>query len=346
MGLKFKNFFLIFLFCKLDSAKAIEHFFNLSDVTAKGKLTSFPAGLGWIEPGISFSAAANSLELKYYDSSNGYSTYAEPLAIKPTLIASALGQSWGGWSMVVTNQSQDLRTQRQMLNSSTTQSNLKTNLIGLKLGTGLRISDNWSLGWNLNFNQYSSEGSDVISEQGNTEKSLTSVYRLEKAFLVNLAMGFMGDWKAFTFGLQFQSPGLEIRNQGMRESTQLVTSQTDTKYQKEDYKLAIKKVASLEFGIRFGKQGFVYSVNDQYQFNGSHEVKLGFDYKSTWGSVTSGFSYLDFDKNIKNKWLVGYARSKGNFSWVVGPFYERDNSTKDTVGSKNYGVLYASQINY
>jgi hypothetical protein len=198
------------------SARAVVHYFDLGDITTKGKVTSYPSSLGWIEPGFSFSASASMLEQKSFDfNSSSFGTSTEPLGIKPTFIASGLGQTWGGWSMVVVNQGSQISSRSQTTtiqngDSSDKQDkfDIKSNNLAVILGTGKRLNDNWSIGWSLSFFQVDRESHSLSLLSSNLNKSLTVETSKSKLVGSNIGMGFIFDQEGFTFGMHLNSPSV------------------------------------------------------------------------------------------------------------------------------------------
>ncbi|MBN8538025.1 MAG: hypothetical protein J0M15_13300 [Deltaproteobacteria bacterium] len=331
---------------------SVVHYFDLGDVTAKGKVTSFPSALGWIEPGLSFSASASVLEQKSFDfNSTAFGTSSEPMTVKPSVLASGLGQSWGGWSMVITNQSSQINTRSETLlsgNQSQTKLNFNSNLLSVFLGTGIRISENWSLGMNLNFFQNDNIVNSTVWSNTTTGKTFLNNQSHSKLVGSSLGVGFTFDYSAFTFGLHFVSPMIVIKNTGILESEYIETASDIFLISEQEEKIKLEQNNGItEFGIRFGKQGFVYILSDQYSFVGSHKINLGFEYAASWGIMASGFSHYEYGQSAKDKLLVGFARTKSNFHWAVGPYFESELLKGDSgYNARSLGVLYASEIQY
>ena len=353
----FKNssaFFALFIGYLLYSPNlySVVHYFDLGDVTAKGKVTSFPSALGWIEPGLSFSASASVLEQKSFDfNSTTFGTSSEPMTVKPSVIASGLGQSWGGWSMVITNQTSQINTRSETLSSgsqSQTKLNFNSNLLGVYLGTGIRISENWSLGMNLNFFQIDNIVNSTVWSKNSTGKTLLNNQSKSKLVSSTLGVGFAFDYAAFTFGLHVVTPMIVIKNTGILESEYIDTATALFTNSEQEEKIKLEQNYGVtEFGVRFGKQGFVYILSDQYSFAGSHKINLGFEYAASWGIVASGFSHYEYNQSAKDKLLVGFARTKNNFHWAVGPYFESELLKGDSgYNARSLGVLYASEIRY
>lgn len=338
----------------ITSSNAVVHYFDLGDITAKGKVTSYPSSLGWIEPGFSFSASASMLEQKSFDFNNStFGTSTEPLGIKPTLIASGLGQSWGGWSMVVINKGSQLSSRSQatsIADASDRQDkfDIKTNNLGVVLGTGKRLNENWSIGWSLSFFQIDRESHSVSLLNSNLNKSLTVETAKSKLVGGNIGMGFIYDLQGFTFGMHLTSPSMVVKNTGLREgqsidlqTKDLVTSLNEEKVQFDNNNFVA------EIGVRFGKEGFVYLFSDEISFSGSHKINIGFEHVSSWGTIASGYSHFDYDQVVRDKALVGFAKTRGNFKWAVGPYLESELLKGDSgYNSRSIGVLYASEIQY
>lgn len=331
---------------------SVVHYFDLGDVTAKGKVTSFPSALGWIQPGLSFSATASVLEQKSFDfNSTVFGTSSEPMTVKPSVIASGLGQSWGGWSMVITNQSWQINTRSESLLSdsqSQTKLDFKSNLLSVCLGTGIRISENWSLGMNLNFFQIDNVVNSTNWSKKITGKTLLNSQSQSKLVGSTLGVGFIFDYSAFTLGFHFASPMMAIKNTGILESEYIDTASDIFLISEQEEKIKLEQNNGVtEFGIRFGKQGFVYILSDQYSFVGSHKINLGFEYAASWGIIASGFSHYEYSQSAKDKLLVGFARTKSNFHWAVGPYFESELLKGDSgYNARSLGVLYASEIQY
>lgn len=340
----------------ISSAQAVVHYFDLGDITAKGKVTSYPSSLGWIEPGFSFSASASMLEQKSFDfNSASFGTSTEPLGIKPTLIASGLGQTWGGWSMVVVNKGSQISSRSQGTtlvagDSSDKQDkfDIKTNNLGVVLGTGKRLSDNWSIGWSLSFFQIDRESHSLSLVSSSLNKSLTVETAKSKLVGANVGMGFIFDQEGFAFGMHLNSPSVIVKNTGLRESQSidLQTKELGNNISEEKVKFDNNNFAT-EVGVRFGKEGFVYLVSDEFSFSGSHKINIGFEHVSSWGTIASGYSHFDYDQVARDKALVGFAKTKGNFKWAVGPYLESELLKGDSgYNSRSLGVLYTSEIQY
>ena len=331
---------------------SVVHYFDLGDVTAKGKVTSFPSALGWIEPGLSFSASASVLEQKSFDfNSTAFGTSSEPMTVKPSVLASGLGKSWGGWSMVIANQSSQINTRSETLlpgNQSQTKLNFNSNLLSVFLGTGIRISENWSLGMNLNFFQNDNIVNSTVWSNTTTGKTFLNNQSHSKLVGSSLGVGFAFDYSAFTLGLHFVSPMIVIKNTGILESEYIETASDIFLISEQEEKIKLEQNNGLtEFGIRFGKQGFVYILSDQYSFIGSHKINLGFEYAASWGIMASGFSHYEYGQSAKDKLLVGFARTKSNFHWAVGPYFESELLRGDSgYNARSLGLLYASEIQY
>lgn len=331
---------------------AVVHYFDLGDITAKGKVTSYPSSLGWIDPGFSFSASASMLEQKSFDfNSSNFGTSTEPMSIKPTVIASGLGQSWGGWSMVVLNKGSQISSRSQVVSlgiDTQEKLDIKVNNLAVILGTGKRVADNWSLGWSLSFFQLDNESQSLATKNSSTNKSLEVQSIKSKLVGANLGMGFIFDQEGFTFGMHINSPSVIIKNSGLKEfhSLDLQTGSFINTLEDEKIKYDANNFTS-EVGVRFGKQGFVYLISDEYSFIGSHKLNIGFEHVSSWGTIASGYSHYDFDQVARDKALVGYARIKGNFKWAVGPYIESELLKGDSgYNSRSLGVLYTSEIQY
>lgn len=330
---------------------AVVHFFDLGDITAKGKVTSYPSSLGWIEPGFSFSASASVLEQKSFDfNSTSFGTSTEPLGVKPTVLASGLGQSWGGWSMVVVNQSSTINTRSEgevVGESSQNKNNFYSSTLGVYLGSGKRLSENWSIGWNLNFFQTNEESHLLNWKESVMEKLLVSTHSLSKIVGVNMGMGFIFDNDSITFGMHLITPSAILKNTGIKEVNSLDQTFQMTHSTEEQKISANKNNFVAEYGLRFGKDGFVYLVSDEYSFVGSHKINLGFEFVGSWGTVATGYSHFDYDQKAKDKVLVGFAKTKGNFRWAVGPYLESELLKGDNgYNARSFGVLYASEIKY
>ncbi|MCB0368281.1 MAG: hypothetical protein KDD45_02290, partial [Bdellovibrionales bacterium] len=176
-----------------QSALGVVQYFDQGDITAKGLLTIYPAGMGWIEPGLSFSASASVLEKKNYDLNiSSYESDSKPLTIKPSVIASGLGKSWGGWTMIVENSSSVIKSlSQETTTNGATKNTLRseTDQLSLNLGVGKRISDNWSLGWGLSFSQIQEQRQQTYLLDGSAEKTLSIEQAENKLVTTSFGMG-------------------------------------------------------------------------------------------------------------------------------------------------------------
>lgn len=346
---RWRTYFFIYFF--IWKSQAVVHFFDLGDITAKGKVTSYPSSLGWIEPGFSFSASASVLEQKSFDfNSTSFGTSTEPLGVKPTVLASGLGQSWGGWSMVVVNQSSTINTRSEAeISGGSTQNknNFASSTLGVYLGSGKRLSESWSLGWNLNFFQTNEESHLLSWKESAVERVLTSTHILSKIVGTNIGMGFIFDTDSITLGMHMTTPSAILKNTGVKEINSLNQSLELTKSAEEEKVSVNKNNFVMEYGLRFGKDGFVYLFSDEYSFVGSHKINLGFEFVGSWGTIATGYTHYDFDQKAKDKVLVGFAKTRGNFRWAVGPYLESELLKGDSgYNARSFGVLYASEIKY
>ena len=322
---------------------AVEYQFDLGEITATGEVTSYPAGLGWLSNN-QFSASALAVENRSYRFNNELlSSEASTISLRPISFSSGLGRSWGGWSLLV-NSSDQAYSGKLESASQSSDFTLQINSLTGQLGCGLKLNPQWALGWSLLVGQVNT---DLISAHV-TQPLVFSLNRQQSKtqfFQMGIGADFRGE--LITVGFHLLSPNWVLSTIGKSRTQSLVAStdsMTDTTI---DYLYSPPMLWSEEIGIRFGRDGFVYTLSDNYQFNGQHTFKGGFEYVASWGTVASGTLFSRFNSMTRQKILVGFARKKENFHWAVGPFLERESyETTSGTNSQNYGVLYSSEIAY
>lgn len=336
-----RRIFLILLFPLC--VQAVEYHFDLGEITATGEVTHFPAGLGWISEN-QFSASAIALENRSYQFKNELlNSEANPLSLRPISIGSGMGRSWGGWSLLVSTSDQVYSGKIENAVQSS-DSVLRINRLSGQLGCGLRLSSSWAIGWSLGLAQSNSDSTTIQALQplalvAQRQQTKTQTYQ------VGMGSTFRGD--LVTLGFHFLTPNWVLSSSGKTRTQSLLAATdllTDTN---EDTRALPGAVWSGEVGLRFGHQGFIYMFSDDYQFNGQHTLKAGFEYAASWGTIATGVLDSRFGSTALQKLRVGFAWKKGNFHWAIGPSIEREssNSLAETE-TRSYSVLYSSEISY
>lgn len=343
----------IFLFISLNCfvSHAVEFHFNQGEITSLGEVTIFPSILGWLESSKKFSAAVNSLESKTYKFENEkYQSVTEPLTVRPVFLSSGLSKSWGGWSLIIKNNSDNFKTfSSEFINSTQTDVSMETNYNNLNalIGAGLKLSENWSIGWNLVVNQIEYKKNELKSENSNSVKKIVFSQQSTKQNSLQSGMGFTYKNQTLVYGFHFTSPFLFKTHQGQSSLYSLEIPLNEFLNTKEDFALNYKSYWTVDNGIRFGHKGFVYILGDTYESIGAHQIKLGFEYRGSWGNISTGYTHYTFESIAKSKWLVGFSKKDENFRWSVGPFIERvKNNAIGELQVFNYGIIYASEISY
>lgn len=319
---------------------ATEHFFNYSDITSPGEITKFPANFGSFRHGMSFSGSLNALSrLSYKPNMSEYKTDRTPVAIEPRVLSSGLGQSWGGWGFVITNDVEKIKLQSDALEST---EDLRS--IEVHLGSGLKLSKMWNIGWSLTLNNDQRLKTDVITDLNNTDKPLTYIESQKEAYSTQIGFGFLMETESFIVGTHLKTPKVLLTQNGKLKSRYYSVSQNKVIRDDNDQSYGLTSNFELDFGVKFGTKGFTYSIADTYFFEGTHALKAGFEYIGSWGRVSTGFSRHQRVEGSEFQWSVGFCRSEKEFDWGVGPFYR---TFQDRAVDRNeVGVLYSSQINY
>jgi hypothetical protein len=328
------------LFVIASFAGATEHFFNFSDITAPGEITEFPANFGSFKQGMSFSGSLNALSrISYRPNLNEFQTERVPITIEPRVLSSGLGQSWGGWGFVIKNDVEKVK-----LRSDTLESTEDLRFIEVHLGSGLKLSPMFNIGWSLTFNNDQVLKTEILSNAMDTDMPLRFVENQRETFSTQVGFGFMMESESFILGTHLKSPKIAISKTG--ETKTRAWSLMQNQFIKNDVKLEpdFKSNFELDFGVKFGTQGFTYSLSDTYYFEGTHAFKGGFEYIGSWGRISTGLSRHQKADHSEVLWSLGYCRSGKEFEWGVGPYYRLFKD--QLVDRDEVGVLYSSQINY
>lgn len=319
---------------------ATEHFFNYSDITAPGEITKFPANFGSFRQGMSFSGSLNALSrLSYRPNLAEYKTDRSPIAIEPRVLSSGLGQSWGGWGFVIGNNVEKIKLQSDALEST---EDLRS--IEVHLGSGLKLSKMWNIGWSLTLNNDQKLKNEVITNPAETDLPIRFIESQKEAYSTQIGFGFLMESESFTMGTHLKTPKVLVAQNGKLKSRAWSVSQNKVLKTDAEQSYDLTSNFELDFGVKFGTKGFTYSVADTYFFEGTHAVKGGFEYVGSWGRVSTGFSRHQKIEGSEFQWSVGFCRSEKEFDWGVGPFYRSFQET--AVDRTEIGVLYSSQINY
>lgn len=333
-----KLFFLFVL--SVSSVLATEHFFNYSDITAPGEITKFPANFGSFRSGMSFSGSLNALSrLSYKPNLAEYKTDRSPVAIEPRVLSSGLGQSWGGWGFVITNDVEKIKLQSDALEST---EDLRS--IQVHLGSGLKVSKMWNIGWSLTLNNDQRLKTQVITDPANIDMPLKFNESQKEAYSTQVGFGFLMESESLIIGTHLKTPKVLLTENGKMKSRSWSVSQNKIVKTDEDQAFGLVSNFELDFGVKFGTKGFTYSIGDTYFFEGTHAIKGGFEYIGSWGRVSTGFSRHQKIHGSEFQWSVGFCRSEKEFDWGVGPFYR--TYREEAVDRDEIGVLYSSQINY
>lgn len=331
--------FLVVFFAALAS-HSTEHFFNFSDITAPGEITEFPANFGSFRQGLSFSGSLNALNrFSYRPNLNEYQAEKGSISIEPRVLSSGLGQSWGGWGFVIKNNVEKIK-----LLSDTLESAAELRAIEVHLGSGLKLSERWNIGWSLQIDNDQELKTEIISRGASSDTPILYRDTQKEVFSARIGFGFLFETESFILGTHLNTPKGKLARNGVQKMRAWSTSQNQVV--KADSQLDPELISNwdLDFGIKFGTTGFTYSLSDTYHFAGTHELKGGFEYIGSWGRISTGLSRHQKSNQSEVLWSLGYCRSSKEFEWGVGPFYK---IVKDTmVDQDEVGVLYSSQINY
>lgn len=319
---------------------ATEHFFNYSDITAPGEITKFPANFGSFKHGMSFSGSLNALSrLSYKPNLAEYKTDRSPVAIEPRVLSSGLGQSWGGWGFVIGNNVEKIKLQSDAMEST---EDLRS--IEIHLGSGLKLSQMWNIGWSLTLNNDQKLKTELITSPTDVDRPIRFVESQKEAYSTQIGFGFLMESDSIILGTHLKTPKVLVAQNGKLKSRYYSVTQNKVVKEDADQTYDLSSNFELDFGVKFGTKGFTYSVSDTYFFEGTHALKAGFEYIGSWGRVSTGFSRHQKVQGREFQWSVGFCRSEKEFDWGVGPFYR---TFQDTAVDRNeIGVLYSSQINY
>lgn len=324
----------------VSSGLATEHFFNYSDITAPGEITKFPANFGSFRQGMSFSGSLNALSrLSYKPNQAEYKTDRSPVAIEPRVLSSGLGQSWGGWGFVIMNDVEKIKLQ-----SDTLESTEDIRSIEVHLGSGLKLSKMWNIGWSLTLNNDQKIKTEVVTDVADIDTPFRFSESQKEAYSTQIGFGFLLESEPFILGTHLKTPKVLLTEDGKAKLR--AWSVTQNRVIKTDDKQGYGLVSNfeLDFGVKFGTKGFTYSIADTYYFEGTHALKAGFEYIGSWGRVSTGFSRHQKIEGSEFQWSVGFCRSEKEFDWGVGPFYRTFQEA--AVDRNEVGVMYSSQINY
>lgn len=319
---------------------ATEHFFNYSDITAPGEITRFPANFGSFRQGLSFSGSLNALSrLSFKPNMSEYKTDRSSVAIEPRVLSSGLGKSWGGWGFVIANDVEKIKLQ-----SDTMESVEDLRSIQLHLGSGLKLSKIWNIGWSLTLNNDQKLKNDVITDPNDTDTPLKYIESHKEAYSGQIGFGFLMETETFILGTHLKTPKVLLTQNGEVKHRYILVSQNKVVKSAAEQSYGLTSNFELDFGVKFGTKGFTYSIADTYFFEGTHALKAGFEYIGSWGRISTGFSRHQKIEGSEFQWSVGFCRSEKEFEWGVGPFYRTFHDR--AVDRNEIGVLYSSQINY
>lgn len=332
-----KWFFLTFISATI--AQSTEHFFNYSDITSPGEITEFPANFGSFKQAMSFSGSLTALSrLSYRPNLNSYQAESAPVSIEPRVLSSGLGKSWGGWGFVIKN-----NVEKTKLVSETLESTEDLRFIEVHLGSGLKLSTNWNIGWSLSLENDQQVKTEILTNSG-SDTPVRFTDTQNEIFSTRIGFGFLYESESFLLGTHMQTPKGKLSRKGVAKTRAWSVSQnqiqrTDEKFDPESF-----SNWDLDIGVKFGTSGFSYSIADTYHFAGTHELKGGFEYVGSWGRISTGLSRHQQSNLSEWMWSLGYCRSQKEFEWGVGPYYK---TISDRMVDRNeVGVLYSSQINY
>ncbi|MBL7545154.1 MAG: hypothetical protein JNL11_15155 [Bdellovibrionaceae bacterium] len=329
-----------FILLIVSTSYATEHYFNYSDITSPGDITEFPANFGSFHQGMSFSGSLNALNrFSYRPNQAEYKADRAPIAIEPRVLSSGLGQSWGGWGMVLKNNVEKIKLQ-----SDTLESVEELRGIELHLGVGLKLSPMWNVGWGLTFNNDQQSKAETLMNAANMDTPVKFIDTQKEFISAQVGFGFLMESESFILGTHLKTPKLLISDEGKVKTRAWSLMQNQMIRQELNQGFDLKHNWELDLGVKFGTKGFTYSISDTYYFAGTHRLKGGFEYVGSWGRISTGLSRWQQANQSELAWSLGFCRSEKNFDWGVGPFYR---VFKDTfVDRDEIGVLYSSQINY
>lgn len=333
-----KSFFtLLFL---VYSSLATEHFFNYSEITAPGEITEFPANFGSFQKAMSFSGSLNALSrLSYRPNSSEYQTDQVPVTIEPKVLSSGLGKSWGGWGFVIKNNVEVIKLHSDFIESTEEQRTIE-----LHLGSGLKLHENWNLGWGLSFENEQQLKTEIYTPASGANVPIQFQESQMELYSARVGMGFLYESESFILGTHLKSPKGSLTKKGLVKNRQWSVSQNQVIKTDLEMDNELRSNWDLDVGIKFGTRGFTYSISDTIHFQGTHEIKGGFEYVGSWGRISTGLSRHQQANQSEVSWSLGYCRSEKEFEWGVGPYYKL---FKDSLVDRDeVGVLYSSQINY
>lgn len=319
---------------------ATEHFFNYSDITSPGDITEFPANFGSFRQGMSFSGSMNALtRMSYRPNLNEFRAERSPMTIQPRVLSSGLGQSWGGWGFVIKNDIEKIKLQSDALEST---EDLRS--IEMHLGSGLKLSPMFNIGWGLTLHNDQQLKSEIFSNAASTDTPLKFIESQKETFSTQIGFGFLMESDSFILGTHLKTPKIALSRTGMTKTR--AWSLLQNQFMKTDQNETPDFTSNfeLDFGVKFGTKGFTFSVSDTYYFQGTHVLKGGFEYVGSWGRISTGVSRHQMANHSEVAWSLGFCRSEKEFDWGVGPYYRLFKDTQ--VDRDEVGVLYSSQINY
>lgn len=332
--------FVLLLLFVTSIAHATEHYFNYSDITSPGDITEFPANFGSFRKGMSFSGSLNALtRMSYRPNSIEYKADQVPMTIEPRVLSSGLGQSWGGWGFVIKNDVEKIKLQSDALESTE-----ELRSIEVHLGTGLKLSQMWNIGWSLTLNNDQQLKTETVVNSADIDTPFKFTENQRESFSAQVGFGFLMESDAFILGTHLKTPKMLLSRDGHTKSRAWSLLQNKMVRTDAIDNFNFDSNWQLDAGVKFGTKGFTYSLADTYYFEGSHRIKGGFEYVGSWGRISTGLSKLQQAEQSETTWSLGFCRSEKNFDWGVGPFYRLFQQTQ--VDRYEVGVLYSSQINY
>lgn len=334
-----------------QQAMATEHYFNFSERTAAGELTPYAANYGFLKSELSFSGALTSLSSQSFkDSNSGDLSEASGPLVTPKSISGGFGTSWGGWAMVIENEKNQIKLggprQEFLLRN---ESQYIYNNINAFLGVGLRLNENWSLGWSIKISQSEIEQTRILSGIESTKSFLDVIKEKDVVQSAQVGFGFLLTTSEVTFGLNIFSPKWALKSKRQLSEWMFDSLTQRPTLSEQDNQIEIQKEFILDEGVKFGSKGFIYYLGHTYSSLGANSFSGGFEYlgKKNW-RVSTGIEWLEILGLRQTRWAVGFCRSKADFEWGVGPFYvvRQNKWFENVIDSNEMGVLYTSQINY
>lgn len=335
------------------SSLAIEHLFEGDNVTPIGTISiaEQPAGLAWVASKWSFSASASSLNKTYYEVQEaGFDNQDTPLSIKPMYVATGKGASWGGWVLHLQNSEIDFRSKASTSSGgidSTADLRTKINGLAATIAAGLKLSENWSIGWGTRLVQLQQETLVIGKSFDGTDTTLTVQQSNYQAVLYALTMGAVMDYPNVRLGLSLQAPNQMLSETGEMNGRTLTTNGGQYAESKSDYILNRDQEWRVNAGVRLGREGSTVLLSDAYTSRGDHQPTVGWEYRGReyiWALSTS-YRYYQGATNLK--FVAGMVSKSENFDWGFGPSYEVDErSDQGAINSRSWNLLYATEIRY